>query len=143
MKKVFLISVLTTMSVNADYTDNKNNLLRTTLEGRECTVYDSGTRGCSFRLGSDVHFEIAGVGQKDSAVLIHHAKRFQDADYYIKFGGVHGCIIVTGPGMSHVYVHPRTAEVYRQYVTCWPEETMSEMQNWQLYDINKSLQNSK
>ena len=141
MKKLLLLSTLATMSASADWTDNKNNLLKITLEGRECTVYDSGTPACSFKLGSDVHFQIAGVGQKDSAVLIHQAKKFQDADYYIKFGGVHGCIIVRGPEMSHVYIHPRTAEVHKEYVNCWPDETMGEMQNWQFKDIEKSLPN--
>jgi hypothetical protein len=143
MKKIFLISVLATMSVNADWTDNQNNLLKTTLEGRECTVHDSEARGCNFKLGSDVHFEIVGVGLKDSAVLIHQAKRFQDADYYIMFGGVHGCIIVGGPEMSHVFVHPQTAEVHKEYVNCWPNETMREMQIWQGNDIQESLRDSK
>lgn len=45
-----------------------------------------------------------------------------DANYYLKFGGVHGCIIIGGPGvLDYVFIHPRTAEVYEDYPNCWPE----------------------
>ena len=120
MKALILIAALALVSSGAWGDEVDNPLLKTVLESRTCTVNSFNSRVCRFRIGNDLDFEITAIGEPDVAVTIFKATGFDDADYYMKFGGVHGCIIITGGFLELVFIHPRTAEVYDDYPNCWP-----------------------
>lgn len=121
MKKLILTIVLALVSNGTWGEEVDKSLLKIVLESRNCTVNKYNSRICRFRIGSDLNFEVTGIGEFDTSVTILKAEEFDDADYYMKFGGVHGCIIIGGPEpFDYVFIHPRTAEVYEDYPDCWP-----------------------
>jgi len=80
---------------------------------------------CRFKVGRGLSFDIAGVGRDDASILVHHADGL-DADYYLKFGVLHGCVIVTANidaalkahhPFDMAFVSPKSGNVYRT----WPE----------------------
>jgi hypothetical protein len=121
IKKIILIIALALFSTGAWGEEVSNPLLKTVLESRTCTVNSFNSRVCRFRIGNDLDFEITAIGEPDVSVTVLKASDFDNADYYLKFGGVHGCIIIGGPEpLDYVFIHPRTAEVYEVYPNCWP-----------------------
>ena len=120
MKNIILIVALALFSTGAWGDEVDNPLLKTVLESRACSVNSFNSRFCRFRIGSDLDFEITAIGEPDVAVTIFKANDFDNAEYYMKFGGIHGCIIIIQGLFDIVFVHPRTAEVYEDYPNCWP-----------------------
>ena len=120
MKKPILIVALALFSTGAWGDEVDNPLLKTVLESRACSVNEYDSRFCRFRIGNDLDFEITAIGESDVAVTILKASDFDKAEYYMKFGGVHGCIIIKKGIFDIVFIHPRTAEVYEDYRNCWP-----------------------
>jgi hypothetical protein len=120
MKRLALIAVLGLIATGVHSEEVSNPLLKTVLESRNCTVNDYDSRICRFRIGNDLDFEITAIGEPDVAVTIFKANDFDHADYYMKFGGVHGCIIIKKGLFEIVFIHPRTAEIYEDYPNCWP-----------------------
>lgn len=90
---------------------------------------NSAQLSCNYTVGSGLKFEIAGVGQPDAAILVVKAGGL-DADYYMKFGILHGCVIVQRgfaklpssskrlPGFDMAFVSPTTGRVYRTWQEC-------------------------
>jgi hypothetical protein len=84
---------------------------------------------CNYKVGKDLYFTIAGVGEPDAGVTF--MKSSYDGDFYASFGIMHGCVIVkrgpkvanheiAGPGslMDFAFVSPRNGKVYRTWEDC-------------------------
>ena len=84
---------------------------------------------CSYQVGHDLLFVIAGVGQTDVAITVLKANGF-DADYFFTFGVAHGCVIVkpgtaaakaaiaAGRAPEPAFVSPKDGGVYRTWSAC-------------------------
>ncbi len=123
MKRFMLMSTLMLVATGLYGADDGDYVFKLALEGRECTIDSSGQRNCRFRFGDDLDFEIVDIESPYVSVIIYKVKTFGDADYYMKFGGVHGCIIISGPDLFvFAFIHPRTAEIFLAYKSCWPSD---------------------
>ena len=84
---------------------------------------------CDYHVGDGLAFVIAGVGEPDAAITVTKASGYE-ADYYLTFGVLHGCVIVK-PGAKatkaafrdHVlpdmaFVSPKTGKVYTTWRDC-------------------------
>ena len=90
---------------------------------------NSAQLSCVYTVGTGLKFEIAGIGQDDAAILVLKANGL-DADFYFKFGLLHGCVIVTRgfakqsnsskklPGFDMAFVSPKTGRVYKTWQDC-------------------------
>ena len=99
MKRFILMNTLMLVATGLHGADDGDYVFKLALEGRECTIDSSGQRNCRFRIVDDLDFEIVDIESPYVSVIIYKAKTSGDADYYMKFGGVHGCIINSGPDL--------------------------------------------
>ena len=99
MKRFILMSTLMLVATGLHGADDGDYVFKLALEGRECTIDSSGQRNCRFRIVDDLDFEIVDIESPYVSVIIYKSKTSVDADYYMKFGGVHGCIIISGPDL--------------------------------------------
>src|SRR5262245_721636 len=87
--------------------------------GKKCERYEhTESTGCTYKVGKDLEFEIAGVGKKDAS--IYFTRGIKDGDYYMKFGVMHGCIIVSsGKNIADMaFVSPKNGKFYPSWVAC-------------------------
>jgi len=94
--------------------------------GRECQRQESINQlDCTYTVGEDLEFDIAGVGQRDASITVLRTVGYE-GDFYASFGLLHGCVIVK-PGSGNpaaqrafqmAFVSPRTGEVYADWETC-------------------------
>lgn len=83
-------------------------------------------RECEYRVGTGLHFAIAGVGGPDAAVTFYRASF--GGDYYASFGIRHGCVVVkpgraiarehAGARADFAFVSPQTGKVFRDWRSC-------------------------
>ena len=99
MKRFILMSTLMLVATGLHGADDGDYVFKLALEDRECAIDSSGQRIYRFRIGDDLDFEIVDIESPYVSVIIYKAKTSGDADYYMKFGGVHGCIIIRGPDL--------------------------------------------
>jgi len=93
------------------------------VEGMKCHQNVMGSLECDYRVGPSLHFNIAGVGDKDASIAFF-ASSF-DGDYYATVGVLHGCVIVK-PGktakraglLDFAFVSPRSGKVYLDWESC-------------------------
>ena len=97
----------------------------TTTKGAMCEQNATGARLCTYRVGKDLEFSIAGVGEPDAGISFIRSDFA--GDFYARMGMQHRCVIVS-PGKRapktatlgegyFAFVSPRTGLVYRT----WPE----------------------
>ena len=97
-------------------------------------VYDLSVRGtsckesraaggieCTYRVGKDLEFSIAGIGDPDAGIVFVRSNF--DGDYYASYGLQHGCVIVrhgsAAPSPNDLaFVSPRNGRVYRTWQEC-------------------------
>jgi len=91
--------------------------------GMKCQQNSMGSLECDYRVGDSLHFNIAGVGDRDAGITFF-ASSF-DGDYYASVGLLHGCVIVKpgkkvdGPALlDFAFVSPRTGKVYSDWESC-------------------------
>jgi len=79
---------------------------------------------CSFNVGNDLYFVIAGIGMPDTSVTF--MKSLFEGDYYATYGLLHGCVIVK-KGLKYkelsaifdmAFVSPKNGKVYRSWGEC-------------------------
>ena len=120
------------------------DLVRDVYEGKSCpdTPIEDG-RDCQFRVGEDLHFEIADIGIPEA--FINVIKSDQNGDFYLSttpidqedWRSTKPCIIVkTGAGnpryrmiIHWAYVSPRTGDVYENQSWCQRDGDREE-QGW-------------
>ncbi|MHB1069388.1 MAG: hypothetical protein ACYC1W_05975 [Gemmatimonadaceae bacterium] len=85
---------------------------------------------CEYRVGTSLHFTIAGVGQDDAGVTFHRVDWNQD--FYPTFGIGHGCVVIKQgkarlerlakmgdlSGLDMAFVSPRNGKVYDTWTEC-------------------------
>lgn len=91
--------------------------------GMKCLQNSMGSMECEYRVGRSLHFNIAGVGDKDAGIAFL-ASSFE-GDYYAGIGVMHGCVIVKpgkaieGPAaLDFAFVSPRSGKVYSDWESC-------------------------
>lgn len=96
-----------------------------TTRGTSCTSSSQGSLECRYKVGRDLEFSIAAVGQPDAAISF--TKSNYGGDYYARFGVQHGCVIVEYGERSlkdaknapeFAFVSPRDGRVYRSWTEC-------------------------
>lgn len=104
------------------------------VEGAKCMqsqvpYQTSAQLSCDYTVGRGVKFTIAGVGQPDASILVQRATGL-DSDFYLKFGVLHGCVIIQRgfaklhkssrrlPGFDMAFVSPNTGRVYKSWQEC-------------------------
>jgi hypothetical protein len=104
---------------------------RAVVRGMTCkqSAVVRGQLDCDYRVGTAVHFIIVGVGQPDAAITFLSAAGY-DADYYVTYGVLHGCVIVKPGGKTTqsrnasdevpemAFVSPKSGKVYPSWQTC-------------------------
>ena len=117
---LFLAMLLPTTSQAVD------SISAITLAGKECTESDRQQIDCTYSVGKDLEFIIAGIGESDTAITFMRSSF--DGDYYGSVGVMHGCVIVK-PGkktldndstklFQYVFVSPRNGKVYSSWQEC-------------------------
>lgn len=93
-----------------------------TVAGRNCRDFHQQL-SCEYRVGKSLHFEIAGIGDPDTAVTFY--KVDWDGDYYATWGLLHGCVIVKAGAKARdpspvntAFVSPLNGKVYRTWQAC-------------------------
>jgi hypothetical protein len=102
------------------------------IAGTSCTnetVTSTAQRTCTYRVGDDLEFVIAGVGNRDAGMTVLRVNGYA-GDYYATMGagGTHGCIIVKpgeGRPAGHgtdpwdlAFVSPVNGQVYHTWQEC-------------------------
>lgn len=101
-----------------------NPVVQAVVRGMSCKQSAiSGQLECEYRVGTGLHFAIAGVGHADAAVTFY--KVDWDADYYatVGVGRGHQCVVVkatshAAAGASMAFVSPRTGRVFGDWKAC-------------------------
>jgi len=95
----------------------------TVVAGMKCEQNSMASMECDYRVGRSLHFNIAGVGQKDASITFFQAS--WDGDYYASVGVLHGCVVVkTGKAVEgprvfdFAFVSPRNGKVYSTWQAC-------------------------
>lgn len=95
---------------------------RVVVAGMSCKQQNTAASlECDYRVGRSLHFNIAGVGDKDAGITFL-ASSFE-GDYYATVGVLHGCVIVK-PGKARdnpfdvAFVSPRNGKVYQDWGAC-------------------------
>ena len=89
--------------------------------GMSCKQNSMDSLECDYRVGRSLHFNIAGIGERDAGITFYGADF--DGDFYASVGVLHGCVIVK-PGrlkpnmIDFAFVSPRDGKVYRDWETC-------------------------
>lgn len=108
----------------------EQSIANTVAEGMSCKQQrNSSQMDCSYKVGTGLHFEIAGIGQPDAGVTFY--KVDWDSDFYATFGLQHGCVVVKqgkrrldrlpprdARGMSMAFVSPKNGKVYAAWQDC-------------------------
>lgn len=91
--------------------------------GMKCHQHSMDSMECDYRVGRSLHFNIAGVGDKDASITFFQSS--WDGDYYASVGVLHGCIVVKtgkqvqGPGVfDFAFVSPQNGKVYPDWQSC-------------------------
>lgn len=94
---------------------------RAVVAGMSCKQNSAASLECDYRVGRSLHFNIAGVGDKDAGITFL-ASSFE-GDYFATVGVLHGCVIVK-PGKARdnpldvAFVSPRNGKVYQDWGAC-------------------------
>ena len=98
--------------------------------GKSCTTNkaDRGQLECTYRVGKNLRFSIAGVGTTDAGIVFE--KSDIDGDFYGVYGLQHGCVAVW-PGSASItrrdrprkaidlaFVSPKNGNVYHDWPAC-------------------------
>lgn len=86
-----------------------------TTRGATCRQDVGGSRYCSYKVGKDLEFSIAAVGEPDAGVSFLRSNI--KGDFYARFGVQHGCIIVAAGESA-----PKAATVPGGDFICLTEE---------------------
>lgn len=73
---------------------------------------------CSYEIDKYFNMQIAGVGQRDAAVIFYNSDF--EGTYYGKFGILHGCAIIANSHLiiDMAFVSPKNGKVYRNWQDC-------------------------
>lgn len=96
-----------------------------TTRGTSCGSTSQGSLECKYKVGRDLEFSIAAVGQSDAGISFTRSS--YSGDYYARFGVQHGCVVIAygeqglkeakNPSV-YAFVSPRTGRVYRAWTEC-------------------------
>jgi hypothetical protein len=98
------------------------------LAGKNCKAGKTmQTLSCEYRVGTDLHFSIDGIGDDDTGISFLRSSF--EGDYFATVGVMHGCVIVkhgnkTVPDDLSVlmsdfaFVSPKNGKVYRNWQDC-------------------------
>jgi len=126
MKKTLLFVALVAVGPVTVEAQSTLALVNEVYAGRDCQRQESINQlDCTYTVGEDLAFIIAGVGQRDASITVWRTVGYE-GDFYASFGLLHGCVIVK-PGSGNpaaqrafqmAFVSPRTGEVYADWETC-------------------------
>jgi hypothetical protein len=100
------------------------------LKGKSCKLQSNGqTLSCDYKVGTDLHVSIDGIGDPDTGITIFRSDF--DGDFYVTYGTLHGCLIVkrgpksysdklSEPGgmLDYAFISPRNGKVYTTWREC-------------------------
>ena len=116
---VLITGIATTVATSAV----ADSIYDLTVKGTSCQNRDVGGVDCTYRIGKDLEFEIAGIGDPDAGIAFTRSN--MSGDFYAKFGLQHGCVIVvrgfagSAPHpIDFAFVSPRNGRVYRTWQEC-------------------------
>ena len=90
---------------------------RALLAGKSCKERGDQQVDCNYKIAKILHISIAGVGLKDTGIAF--LKSDIDADYWGKFGMLHRCVIVKGPGLAdYAFISPKNGKIYKDWPNC-------------------------
>lgn len=81
---------------------------------------------CDYRVGRDLHFVIAGVGEEDAGFTVLRTRGYE-GDYYATFGIRHACVVIKpgakpGETLADVtdmaFVSPKDGKIYPTWPQC-------------------------
>jgi hypothetical protein len=125
---VLLLVRCLTWDFSADAADTTQRIYDAVLTGKTCKARETGQiLSCEYRVGSDLHFSIDGIGDPDTGISF--LRSYFDGDYFATVGVMHGCVIVkhgnkTMPDNMSVYmsdfafVSAKNGKVYRNWEDC-------------------------
>ena len=122
---LFITSVLCANCASAD-----RSTYEIVVAGKICAEGSTQAIECEYKVGRDLEFAIAGIGQPHTGVTFTRSSF--DGDFYASFGILHGCVIVkrgkkgvtsrevSGPGsdFDYAFVSPKNGKVYRLWEEC-------------------------
>lgn len=91
------------------------------LKGKSCKEYQQQL-GCDFKVGKDLEFSIDAIGTSNTTITFVRVN--YSGDYYLKYGLLHGCLVITHGKNSPLFmqdfafVSPKNAKVYKSWETC-------------------------
>ena len=123
---LFHIAVVVSASLIPPLSLQAQTAYEATVRGAECRQDDSGSRHCRYRVGKDLEFAIAAVGESDAGISFLRSSI--KGDFYARFGIQHGCVIVSAgesapknavpPNGDFAFVSPKSGKVYRTWQDC-------------------------
>lgn len=121
--KVYLLIIGFVMSSSLVYAESENDIYNFVIAGKTCKESLAQAIECDYKIGKDLHIQIAGIGDPDTGVAF--LKSDSNGDYYASFGLNHGCIIVKRGMQSHfdrvsyyAFISPKNGKVYRDWIEC-------------------------
>jgi hypothetical protein len=123
-----LPAVLTVLSLCAPHSglaQDPNPVVQAVRAGMTCNQNRYSQKlDCEYRVGKDLYFAIAGVGDDDAGISFF--KVDWDGDYYAGIGLQHGCVVVQqGKRIQDeallpefAFVSPRTGKIYGTWQQC-------------------------
>jgi hypothetical protein len=113
MSQRILITILIFLNINIFALSTYDAVL----EGKSCHESNSQQISCSYKVGNDLHIEIAGIGLEDTGIAF--LKSDFKGDYYGKFGMLHGCVIIKGLAFAdYAFISPKNGKVYTNWQNC-------------------------
>ena len=92
-----------------------------TLKGKSCKEFQQQL-GCEFKVGKDLEFSIDAIGTPYTTITFVRVN--YGGDYYVKYGLLHGCLVIT-PGKNSprfmqdfAFVSPNAGKVYKKWEAC-------------------------
>jgi hypothetical protein len=92
-----------------------------TLKGKSCKEFQQQL-GCEFKVGKDLEFSIDAIGTPYTTITFVRVN--YGGDYYVKYGLLHGCLVVTHGKNSPLFmqdfafVSPKAGKVYSKWEAC-------------------------
>lgn len=86
----------------------------------KCTYskHENSQYNCEFKVGNDLHIEIAGVGDKDASVYFWQVSK---AKYIAKFLISSQCVMVKnakGDVLDFAFISVKTGQIYSDWAIC-------------------------
>jgi hypothetical protein len=126
--RLFQIAFLSVVMAFPCAGQDHNRVYQAVVAGMNCKQSTStpDQMECEYRVGKDLHFVIAAVGEPSATFTIFEAD--WNGDYYVSYASLHGCVVVNkGFGKRNsdepmlpefTFVSLQTGKVYDTWPAC-------------------------